>query len=102
MNAFIRFHKGFLHLPLRVQLFMVALVAVNMVAPLFFIRNLEAQIVLGAFLASFALMIILTRMVGFTRLLGLAHILWIPMLLFLRPSLEVYTAEGWVPYFSNR
>ncbi len=93
MNAFIRFNKGFLHLPLRVQLYMVALVGLNMIAPLFFIQMLEAQIVLGAFMASFALMIILTGMVGFTRLLGLAHIFWIPMLFFVWPSLEVYPAQ---------
>lgn len=90
MNAVIRFHKGLLRLPLWVQLFMLALVAVNMVTPLFMIRRIEAQIVLGTFLASFTLMMILTRLVGFTRLLGLAHIFWIPLLLYVGSRLEVF------------
>ena len=93
MNAVIRFHKGLLRLPLWVQLFMLALVAVNMVTPLFMIRRIEAQIVLGTFLASFTLMMILTRLVGFTRLLGLAHIFWIPLLLYVGSRLEVYAAD---------
>ena len=93
MNAFIRFNKGLFHLPLPVLLFMVALATLNMIVPLFFIQMLEAQIILGAFMASFALMIILTGVVGFTRLLGLAHIFWIPMLLYIWPSLAVYPAQ---------
>ena len=93
MNAFIRLNKGLFHLPLPVLLFMVALATLNMIVPLFFIQMLEAQIILGAFMASFALMIILTGVVGFTRLLGLAHIFWIPMLLYIWPSLAVYPAQ---------
>ena len=80
MKAFIKFNKGILKMPIAWQLWLMLLVAANVVAPLFFLRHLEAQVVLGTFLVSAMLMTWLTGRFGFTRILGLGHILWIPLL----------------------
>ncbi len=83
MKAFIKFNRGMLKMPLHWQLWLMLLVAANVVASLFFLHRLEAQVVLGTILASMALMTLLTARFGFTRILGLGHILWVPMLAFL-------------------
>ena len=83
MNAFVKFNKGLLRMPIHWQLWLMVLVAVNMIGPLFFLHHLEAQVVLGTILASMMLMTWLTGHFGFTRILGLGHILWVPMLAFL-------------------
>ena len=59
------------------------LVTANAIIPLFYIQRLEAQVVLGAIMASMLFMTILTGLSGFTRLLGLGHIFWFPLLIFL-------------------
>ncbi len=82
-NAFIKFNKGVLKLPIYLQLWLMLLVIANLVVPLFFLNHLESQIVLATMLASMILMILLTSLFGFTRLLGLGHVLWIPLLYFL-------------------
>ncbi len=86
-GAFMKFNRGMLKFPIHWKLFLVPMVVVNAVAPLFFLQHVEAQIVLGAFLVSFVIMVYLTGRFGFTRILGLGHILWIPMLIFLVPAL---------------
>ena len=88
MRAFIKFHKGIMRMPLPWRLWLMLLIAVNMVAPLFFLGRLEARMVLGAVFASMALMTIVTGVSGFTRLLGLGHILWLPLLYFLWMRLD--------------
>ncbi len=83
MYAFIKFNKGVFKMPVLWQVWLAALVAANLVVPMFFLQRLEARVVLGTMLASMALMTYLTGRFGFTRMLGLGHILWIPMLAFL-------------------
>ena len=83
MNAFVKFNKGIMKMPLRWQPWLMLLVTVNFLTPLFFITHLEAQIVLLTFVAGTMLMTFITSISGFTRLLGLGHILWVPLLYFL-------------------
>ena len=83
MQAFIKFNKGIMKMPVPWQLWLVLLLTVNLVVPLFFLDRLEAQIIVGALLASALLMTILTGVSGFNRLLGLGHIFWIPLFYFL-------------------
>ena len=83
MRAFIKFNRGMMRMPLHWQLWLLPLVTANAVAPLFFLRHVEAQVVLVTILASMALMTFLTGRFGFTRILGLRHILWVPLLPFL-------------------
>ena len=98
MNAFIKFNKGLLQMPIGVRLWLMLLVSINMVVPLFFLDRLEAQVVLGALLASMIFMLIITARTGFTRLLGLGHILWLPLLFFLWAQLGQLPA---VDFFGN-
>jgi len=82
-EAFARFVRGVARLPLAVKVWLGVLMAANGVAPLVFLTRREAQVTLVTFLASAALMMILTHVVGFTRLLGLGHLLWVLLLLYL-------------------
>ncbi len=71
MRAFLKFNKGILRMPLPWRLWMMLLVALNLVLPLFFIDRLEAQVVLVAMVVSMFFMTGLTAVSGFSRLLGL-------------------------------
>ncbi len=83
MNAFLRFNRGILGMPVAWQLWLLVLVAFNGLAPIFFLPRLEALATLGAFAVSMTLMPLLTHWTGFSRLLGLGHVAWVPLLLFL-------------------
>ena len=88
-------------LPVHWKLWMMLLVVVNVVIPLFFFDRIEARMVLGAILASVLLMTILTATSGFTRLLGLGHIFWVPLIYFLWTRLSQIPATDffgiWIP-----
>ena len=47
---------------------------------------------MGAFVAGFLSMILLTGISGFSRLLGLGHIFWFPLLCFLWVRLDLHPA----------
>ncbi len=83
MNAFIKFNRGLLAMPLPWRLWLLLLLTLNLIAPLVFIERLEAQVTLAALLVSMALMTGLTGLSGFSRLVGLGHIVWVPLLFFL-------------------
>ncbi len=93
-SAFIRFNKGMLKMPVPWQLWLLLLVGVNLIVPLFFLDRLEARVVVGAFLVSMMLMTVLTGLLGFTRLLGLGHVFWVPLVVYLWTRLELIPAEG--------
>ncbi len=88
LRAFITFTLGVLKMPVGVKVWLLALIAANLIVPVFFISTREAQVVILTMLASMMLMTALTASGGFTRLLGLGHILWIPLLVYLWPSLQ--------------
>ena len=93
MRAFIKFNKGMMRMPIHWQLWIMLLVTFNLIIPLFFLDRLEAQVVIGAIVASMILMTVLTAISGFTRLLGLGHIFWVPLLYFLWMRLEQNPAD---------
>ncbi len=88
MNSFIKFNLGLIRSPLRVRLWMLLLLAANLVAPLFFLDRTEAQVVLLALVASLGVMTLLTGLTGYTRLLGMGHVFWIPMNIWLWTRLD--------------
>ncbi len=100
MNAFIKFNKRVMRGPIYVRLWLMLLIFSNLVVPLFYLRRVEAQVVLGAFLASVILMTALTGLSGFTRLIGLGHIFWLPLLYFLWTRLDQIPSDevfgGWI------
>ncbi len=84
MRAFLRFNQGLFSMPPLWQAWLFALVSANLIAPLFFIGRVEAQVVVAALVVSMVLMTILTGRFGFSRILGLGHIIaWVPLLVFL-------------------
>jgi hypothetical protein len=91
MNAFIKFNKGLLKISTPVRLWLIMLVTVNLVLPLFFLQRLEAQIVVGTMFVSMMLMTGLTALAGFTRIIGAGHFVWIPMLIW------IWTRLGEIP-----
>jgi len=92
LRALVAFHVGLLTYPTGVKLWLLALIAANLVVPLFFLSTVEARIVIATMMASVMLMAALTAWRGFTRLLGLGHILWVPLLVYLWPSLQAFPA----------
>lgn len=88
MNAFIRFNRGILRSPIGVRLWILLLVCPNLILPVIYFQQSEAQIVLFTFFASFLLMVLITGTSGFTRLVGLGHLFWIPLVLFLVSRLD--------------
>ncbi len=100
MNAFIKFNKGVMRAPIYVRLWLMLLIFSNLVVPLFYLHRVEAQVVLGALLASVILMTGLTGLSGFTRLIGLGHIFWVPLLYFLWTRLDQIPSDevfgGWI------
>ncbi len=83
MRSFLRFQRGILGMPLHWHLWLGMLVGANLVAPLFFLGHVEAQVTIAALLISMTLMTALTARFGFSRILGLGHVAWLPLLAFL-------------------
>ena len=88
MKSFIKFNKGMMRMPIYWQLWLLLLVAVNVVIPFLFVGRLEAQVVLGTMIVNVILMTLLTGLTGFSRLLGLGHSPWFLLLYFLWAQLE--------------
>ena len=88
------FNKGLFKMPIHWRLWLMVLVTANMVVPLFYLDRIEAQVVIGALIASMLLMTTLTAATGFSRLLGLGHIFWIPLLYWLWAHLDQIPSDG--------
>ncbi len=93
IKALIHFMRGLLKMPRYAQLWLVLLVIVNGIVPLFFLGRMEAQATLGIFLAGALLMIALTALSGFSRLLGAGHFLWFILLGLLWTRLDQIPAD---------
>ncbi len=93
MRTFLRFNRGMMRMPLYWQPWLLLLVTVNVVIPLFFVGRFEAQMVLGAMVVNIILMTLLTGLTGFSRLLGLGHYPWFPLLYFLWTQLDRIPAD---------
>jgi hypothetical protein len=77
IKTFIGFNKGLLAMAKPWQVWMVLLVSVNLVLPLFFLGKPEATVVIVGVMASMFIMMTLFARYGFVRLLGLGHIPWL-------------------------
>ncbi|MDA0692803.1 MAG: hypothetical protein O3A78_11700 [Nitrospinae bacterium] len=93
MKTMINFFKALLQMPKPWVAWVMLLMTVNMVVPIFFIETLEAQVVLATMMASAALMMFLFAQKGFVRLLGLGHVLWIPLILWLSARVDFASAS---------
>ena len=89
MITMFNFFKAMLRMPKLWVAWVMLLLTVNMVVPIFFMETLEAQVVLATMIASAALMMYIFAQKGFVRLLGLGHVLWIPLILWLSTRVEI-------------
>ena len=88
MITMFNFFKAMLRMPKLWVAWVMLLLTVNMVVPIFFIETLEAQVVLATMMASAALMMYIFAQKGFVRLLGLGHVLWLPLILWLSDKVD--------------
>jgi hypothetical protein len=83
IQGVVKFHRGVMKMHTVLRMWLMLLMGLNMVVPLFFIGRLEAQVIFLTQVMSAALMMALTGKFGFTRILGAGHVLWIPLVYFL-------------------
>ena len=88
MTAIIGFFRTMLTLPKPWVGWVMLLMTVNMVAPLFFLDRPEGKVVLGAAVVGAALQTGIFSAKGFVRLLGAGHIAWVPMVAWLWTRLD--------------
>jgi hypothetical protein len=86
-------------MPLAWLVWLMALVAVNTIGPLFFLEHLEGQIVLGVFVISAGLLMLLYAARGFTRILGAGHFLWFALLPWLWSRQDSIPPDDWLSYW---
>jgi len=94
MKAFIAFNRGMLRANPAVKGWVLIMIALNMIAPIFMLEHRVALIVLATLMLSMGLMTLLTARYGFTRILGLGHILWIPLSFYLFTLWPDYSVES--------
>lgn len=90
VRAFLRLSAGLLSLAPFWRLFVLALLVVNGVAPLFYLDAFLGRMVLLSLMTSTLFMTFLTQRFGFARILGLAHVAWLPMLVVAFLSLPAF------------
>ena len=83
IDGIVQFNRAVFKMPIPWRIWMLLLMAVNMIVPLFFLGHIEARVVLVTMIVSAALMMAMTGKFGFTRILGLGHVLWIPLVFYL-------------------
>lgn len=99
MKAMINFTKTMMIMPIHWQAWLGVLVGVNIVAPLFFIHTLEAQVVLAMGIVGLAIMSVIFSMKGFVRLMGIGHLGWLPLVFWLGTKLEHVPADSAFGYW---
>ena len=87
------FIRGIRSLAVGWQVWVMALVVLNMLIPVFFYDRPEAQWTFAAFIAGGMIGLILVKIQGFTRLLGLMHVLWVPLVAWLALRLDHIPAD---------
>jgi len=99
LKTIVSFNRCLLGMPFPWPVWIMVLMAVNMIGPLFFLDHLEGQLVLGVFVISAGLMMLLYAATGFTRVLGAGHVLWLGMLPWLWSRLDSIQMEGWLSFW---
>lgn len=70
------------------------MVLLNMVTPLFFLFQPEAQVTLLAMMAGAMTGLLFVKIQGFTKLLGFIHIFWIPLVIFLLGRVHAFDSAS--------
>ncbi len=78
--------------PVGWQIWLLSVMAANMVAPLFFLNRIEAQVTIVAVIVSFVTGNLLYKQQGYTHLLGAMHWPWIFLVPYLWGRLDIISA----------
>ena len=79
----IGFMKAIMKMPPPWRVWVILLLAVNLIVPLFYIHTLEAQLTIAAMFAGAITQSRIHARLGFVRLLGIGHIFWVPLVIWL-------------------
>ena len=85
MKVFTNFIKDFNSFSIGWRLWMILLQLANLVVPLFFWQEIEAQVVLSGYFIAATMLMPLYQGLGWVRILGVVHFSWfviVPWLLF--------------------
>lgn len=93
LEGVVRFNRAVFKLPIPWLMWLMLLMAVNLIVPFFFLDRIEARVVLVTMIASATLMMALTGKFGFTRILGLGHVLWVPLVFYLWTGLGEHPGD---------
>ncbi|MDX1577191.1 MAG: hypothetical protein R3266_01855 [Gemmatimonadota bacterium] len=101
MRAFREFMQGLAGLAPPVQIWVLALGAVNLIGGIVYVDRREGRMTLLALGVAFVIMLAIQRWRGFVRLLGLGHLVaWIPLLVWLALRFDELprggAMRGWV------
>ncbi len=99
MSAMIDFLRTMLTLPKPWVAWVMLLMTVNMVIPMFYLYTPEGRVVLGAMMFGAALQTAIFSAKGFVRLLGIGHILWVPMIVWLWGRLDLAEVGSFFRYW---
>ncbi len=99
MKAMVDFFRTMLTLPAPWIGWVMALMTVNMIVPLFYLGTLEGKVVLGAFVLGAVLQTAIFSAKGFVCLLGIGHIAWVPMVAWLWTRLDLAPAGSLFRYW---
>ena len=88
MKSMMNFMKTMMIMPIHWQIWLGALVTVNIVVSIFIIHTLEAQVVMATAIVGLGMMSVIFSVKGFVRLLGIGHIGWLPLVFWLTTKLE--------------
>ncbi len=75
--------RSILKMPLPWLVWVMLLVLVNFLVPLFYIQTLEAKLAIVAVLSGAVIQSFIHSKLGFVRLLGLGHLFWVPLVVWL-------------------
>ncbi len=93
IKGIVKFNRAVFKMPIPWRIWLMLLMAVNMIVPFFFLGRIEARVVLVTMITSATLMMAMTGKFGFTRILGLGHALWIPLVFYLWTRLGEHAAD---------
>lgn len=99
MNPMVDFFRTMLTLPKPWLVWVMLLVAANMIIPLFYFGTLEGKVVLAVFFFGAITQTAIFSAKGFVRLLGIGHILWVPMAYWLWTRLDAAPIGGFFRYW---
>ena len=99
LRAMFDFLRTMMTFPKPWVVWIMLLMMVNMVIPLFYLGTLEGKVVLGGFVLGALFQGGIFSAKGFVRLLGIGHLPWVPMVIWLWTRLDLAPASSLFSYW---